>query len=140
MSNVTKCQMSRNVKCHKMSNVTKCQMSRNFKCFLYICICVAATVLWLHVRAALYLRLPHLMSSGHSAQPINHQTRSMTAVTHLSKQLCRRMQAFFQSFFLQHGMYFPPVLCSLSQYVHVSKTDKRAIIGVHFFLNGQSCF
>ena len=31
MSNVTKCQISRNVKCHKMSNV-KCQMSRNVKC------------------------------------------------------------------------------------------------------------
>ena len=32
MSNVTKCQMSRNVKCHEMSNVTKFQMSQNVKC------------------------------------------------------------------------------------------------------------
>ena len=113
MVNVTKFQMSRNVKCHEMSNVTKCQMSRNFKCFLYICICVAATVLWLHVRAALYLRLPHLMSSGHSAQPINHQTRSMTAVTHLSKQLCRRMQVFFNLFFsnMEYIFHLFFVLC-----------------------------
>ena len=41
MSNVMKCKMSRNVKCHEMPNVKKCQMSwnvkkcqmsRNFKC------------------------------------------------------------------------------------------------------------
>ena len=72
--------------------------------YLYICIfvfvcllyCLAATVLWLHLREALYLRLPQLMSSGRSAQPINHQTHSMTAVTHLwgEEQLCRGMQDF----------------------------------------------
>ena len=31
-SNVTKCQMSLNVKCHEMSNVMKCQMSWSVKC------------------------------------------------------------------------------------------------------------
>ena len=50
--------------------------------FVYLLYCLAATVLWLHLREALYLRLPQLMSSGRSAQPINHQTHSMTAVTH----------------------------------------------------------
>jgi hypothetical protein len=32
MSTVTKCQLSQNVKCHKMSSVTKCQVSQNVKC------------------------------------------------------------------------------------------------------------